>query len=234
MQMVRKLQTEECHATDPDNSKSRLKVHLRHLANMGPSENATSPSLTSFDGVKTGQESAKFERPTDLDALSRKWGINTGCESGVVALSGGGEVAVVGGRSGSFSLRAGYEGRRGAMRDYAIWKQRSAKDNVEEGVSLQVRDTAERKLVRDPTHHDKYKRMRRNELEKVIEDEKGRLDRQSLLRWTMARTSDTRETRGVAVAKMRKSKRRPEYRKEENRENKKRKDCSTFARMRSG
>ena len=89
-----------------------------------PRPHATRPSLTSFDGVKTGEESAKFERPTDLDALSRKWGINTGCESGVVALSGGGEVAVVGGRSGSFSLRAGYEGRRGAMRDSGL---RSAK-----------------------------------------------------------------------------------------------------------
>ena len=91
---------------------------------MGPSENATRPSLISSDGVKTGQESAKFERPTDLDALSRKWGINTGCESGVGALSGGGKVAVVGGRSGSFSLRVSYEGRRGAMRDSGL---RSAK-----------------------------------------------------------------------------------------------------------
>ena len=54
--------------TDRPQSKSRLKVHLRHLANMGPSENATRPSLVSFDGVKTGQESAKFERPTDLNA----------------------------------------------------------------------------------------------------------------------------------------------------------------------
>jgi hypothetical protein len=43
------------------------------------------------------------------DALSRKWGINTGCLSGVVALSGGGEVAVVGGRSGSFFLGVSYE-----------------------------------------------------------------------------------------------------------------------------
>ena len=100
-----KISNPALRKTDRPQSKSRLKVHLRHLANMGPSENATRPSLASFDGVKTGQESAKFERPTDLDALSRKWGINTGCESGVVALSGGGEVAVVGGRSGSFSLR---------------------------------------------------------------------------------------------------------------------------------
>jgi hypothetical protein len=91
---------------------------------MGPSENATRPSLVSFDGVKTGQEPAAFERLTDLDALSRKWSINTSCESGVGVLRGGGKVAVVGGRSGSFSPRAGYEGRRGAMRDSGM---RSAK-----------------------------------------------------------------------------------------------------------
>ena len=110
--------------TDRPQLKSRLKVHLRHLANMGPSENATRPSSISFDGVKTGQEPAEFERPTDLDASSRKWGINMCCEGGVGALSGGGKVAVVGGRSGSFSLRMSYEGRRGAMRDSGL---RSAK-----------------------------------------------------------------------------------------------------------
>ena len=65
-----KISNPALRKTDRPQSKSRLKVHLRHLANMGPSENATRPSLTSFDGVKTGQESAKFERPTDLDALN--------------------------------------------------------------------------------------------------------------------------------------------------------------------
>jgi hypothetical protein len=40
-----------------------------------------------------------------------------GCESGVGVLRGGGKVTAVGGRSGSFSPRAGYEGRRGAMRN---------------------------------------------------------------------------------------------------------------------
>ena len=42
------------------------------------------------------------------------------CESGVGVLRGGGKVAVVGGRSGSFSLRVSYEGRRGAMRDSGL------------------------------------------------------------------------------------------------------------------
>ena len=112
--------------TDRPQSKPRLRVHLHQQQRMimGPSENATRPSLESFDGVKTGQEPAEFERPTDLDASSRKWGINMCCEGGVGALSGGGKVAVVGGRSGSFSLRVSYEGRRGAMRDSGL---RSAK-----------------------------------------------------------------------------------------------------------
>jgi hypothetical protein len=79
--------------TDRPQSNQRLKVHLRHLVNMGPSENATHPSLASFDGIKTGQESARFEGPTDLDASSRKWSINTGCESGVGVLRGRGKVA---------------------------------------------------------------------------------------------------------------------------------------------
>jgi hypothetical protein len=89
-------------------------------------ENATRPSLASFEGVQTGQEPAEFERPTDLDALSRKWSTNMGCGSGVGVLRGGGKVAVVGGRSGSFSPRGGYEGRRSAMRDSGL---RSAQDN---------------------------------------------------------------------------------------------------------
>ena len=46
--------------------------------------------------------------------------INTSCGSGVGVLRGGGKVAVVGGRSGSFSLRVSYEGRRGAMRDSGL------------------------------------------------------------------------------------------------------------------
>ena len=50
---------------------------------------------------------------------------NTSCESGVGVLSGGGKVAVVGGRSGPFSQGAGYEGRRSAMRDSGL---RSAQD----------------------------------------------------------------------------------------------------------
>jgi hypothetical protein len=61
----------------------------------------------------------------DLAPLkARKWSTNTGCGSGVGVLRGGGKVAVVGGRSGSFSPRAGYEGRQGAMRDSGM---RSAK-----------------------------------------------------------------------------------------------------------
>jgi hypothetical protein len=35
---------------------------------MRPSENATRLLLESFDGAKTGHESAVFERPTDLNA----------------------------------------------------------------------------------------------------------------------------------------------------------------------
>ena len=45
---------------------------------MGPSENATRPSLASFDGVKTGQEPAEFERPTDLDAVIAEVGYQHG------------------------------------------------------------------------------------------------------------------------------------------------------------
>jgi len=108
-----KISNPALRKTDRPQSKSRLKVHLRHLANMGPSENATRPSLASFDGVKTGQESVRFERPTDLDALARKWSTNTGCESGVGVLSGGGKVAVVDGRSGSVLSKSGLRGKTG-------------------------------------------------------------------------------------------------------------------------
>jgi hypothetical protein len=60
------------------------------------------------------------------------------------------------------------------------------------GVSLQelkeqVRDIAERKCTMIPPEqtptNDKYRRMKRQELEKVIEDEKGRVDRQLLRLW---------------------------------------------------
>jgi hypothetical protein len=98
---------------DRPQSKSRLKVHLRHLVNMGPSENATRPSLASFDGVKTGQDYVRFERSTDLDALARKWSISTSCESGVGVLSGGGKVAVVSGRSGIVLSESGLRGKTG-------------------------------------------------------------------------------------------------------------------------
>jgi hypothetical protein len=110
---------------------------------MGPSENTTRPSLASFDGVKTGQESAAFERLTDLDALSRKWSINTSCESGVGVLSGGGKVAVVGGRSSPFSQGAGYEGRRSAMRDSGL---RSAQDSsfISDGRYIRTSNRASR------------------------------------------------------------------------------------------
>ena len=40
-----KISNPALRKTDRPQSKSRLKVHLRHLANMGPSENATRPSL---------------------------------------------------------------------------------------------------------------------------------------------------------------------------------------------
>jgi hypothetical protein len=40
-------------------------------------------------------------------------------------------------------------------------------------------------------------------LGKLIEVEKERADRQSLLRWTMVGASDTRETRATAAEKMR-------------------------------
>jgi len=40
--------------------------------------NATRPSLASFDGVKTGQEPAEFERPTDLDAVIAEVGYQHG------------------------------------------------------------------------------------------------------------------------------------------------------------
>ena len=39
--------------------------------------------------------------------------------------------------------------------------------------------------------NDQYKRMKRAGLERVIEDEKESADRQYLLRWTVAGTSDT-------------------------------------------
>jgi hypothetical protein len=69
-----------------------------------------------------------FERPTDLNALSRKRSSNTCRESEVAGLSGGGKVAVVGGRSGIVLYRGvGYEGRRGAMRDSDL---RSAKGSM--------------------------------------------------------------------------------------------------------
>jgi hypothetical protein len=88
-------------------AKSRLKVLIAR-----PSENATRLSLKSFDGAKTGHESAVFERPTDLNALSWKWSSNTCRESEVTGLSGGGKVAVGGGRSGIVLYRGvGYEGR---------------------------------------------------------------------------------------------------------------------------
>jgi hypothetical protein len=69
------------------------------------------------------------DRPTDLEAplKARKWSINMGCGSGVGVLRGGGKVAVVGGRSGSFSPRAGYEGRRGAMRDSGMRSTKGSK-----------------------------------------------------------------------------------------------------------
>jgi hypothetical protein len=44
-------------------------LHQHQQMIMGPSENTTRLSLASFDGVKTGQESAVFERLTDLDAF---------------------------------------------------------------------------------------------------------------------------------------------------------------------
>jgi hypothetical protein len=73
----------------------------------------------------------------------------------------------------------------------------------------QVRDIAERKRVlgltiRPPEQtltNDKFRRMKRQELEKVIEDAKGREDRQ-LLRWTMVTPSDDRETRTIVAAQI--------------------------------
>ena len=84
---------------------------------MGPLENAT-PVIGILRPGKTVHESAMFERPTDLYALSRKWSSNTCREGEVAGLSGWGKVAVAGGRSGIVLYRAvGYEGRRGAMLD---------------------------------------------------------------------------------------------------------------------
>ena len=57
--------------------------------------------------------------------------------------------------------------------------------------------------LRKPSLNDKYRKLQRAGLKKLIEMEKERADQQSMLRWTMASSSDNRQTPAAAAEGMR-------------------------------